>query len=422
MLPILGGIAVGWIVAIGLSSWRRLGGVAGASVMGLMVAFYLAVQHLPSSGDSFCSVNETFNCDLVNRSRWSELGGIPISLLGAGFYAATLVSALLGLRDPARYSRAAHLAAVGGLLSVGYSAFLAWASMQVGAWCLMCISLYGVNLIILVSGLLAVKDSGVSLGAGLGDLVGGRDGSLTPAVGAGAVVFMVGMVGYNQLKSGIEAPAVDAEGKLDLAALFEEVGGTVELDGTEPILGDPGAPFTVVEYADFECPHCAKLAPELTEVVKKNPRIRILFKNYPLSGDCNPQIDGPGHANACGAAYAGECARQQGKFWEMDEVMFKNQEYLKPDDILFMAEQIKLDKETFQACLKDPRTHAAVKADAEAGSKAGLRGTPTMFLKGLDGEKWVRVKGMSDELLLLVNAKETGTPLPPTPPVSSGEH
>ena len=159
MGPIVGGIVAGWLIIIGLLVWRRPLGVAAAGLMGLGVSLYLGRQHHPSAGSSFCSVDDVFNCDVVNRSEYSELFGVPIAFLGAGFYAACLFIGVMLEREPKHHARGAHIVAFGGLFAVLYSGFLAWASSQLGSWCLFCISLYGVNALLLVGGVLNAQRS-----------------------------------------------------------------------------------------------------------------------------------------------------------------------------------------------------------------------------------------------------------------------
>ena len=419
MLPIIAIIAAGWILSLALMTRNRLLGAAVASVFGVAVSLYLGVQHHPSAGESFCSVDSVFNCDTVNRSQWSEVAGIPIALLGAGFYGAMAAVSALGLRSPQSYPRVGTLLTLGGAIGVALSVFLAWASLQLGAWCLFCISLYGVNAILLAAGLWQDKASEEPFGARVSGLFVGKDGSLGPAVGAGLLVFVASMFFYNGLGKGGApgtAAAPGSSGK-DLSAMFMTAAAPLELDGTEPVLGDPAAPYTIVEFADFECPYCGKVAPELVELQRSNPKIKFLFKNYPISDVCNDQVEGARHENACNAAYAGECARQQGRFWQLDEMMFKNQEFLAPADILFMADQLKLDKTAFANCLRDPRTVAAIKADVAAAAKVKVMGTPAIFMHGLAGDTWVQVNGFGDEIRALIAAKEAGT-LPPPPPWS----
>jgi protein-disulfide isomerase/uncharacterized membrane protein len=412
MGTIVGGIVAGWLLIIAVMVWRRPLGLAAAGLMGLGVSLYLGRQHHPSAGSSACSVDDVFNCDVVNRSEYSELFGLPIAFLGAGFYAASLFIGIMLERHPKLHARGAHIVAFGGVFAVLYSGFLAWASSQLGSWCLFCISLYGVNVLLLVGGLLNAKRNPEPFGQALMfGLLGKDDRSIGSMLGAGALAVVLSMMWYRSL--GGTGPATTESGELDYAAMMESVKGTLVVDGTEPVLGDPNAKYTLVEFADFECPHCGKVAPELHKLVEANPDVRVLFKHYPLSNLCNEAISNEFHKNACGAARAAECARLQGKFWEMDRIMFMNQTFLAPEDIKMMAGQVGLDLPVFEACVASPESELAVRQDAAHGNQAGVSGTPAMFLSGLRGAgEFVLVPGGSEDVAALVAAHRKGASIP----------
>ena len=427
--PIIGGIVLGWAVAGGLLARNRLHGLGAAALMGLGVSLYLGVQHHPSMGSSVCSVSDVFNCDTVNRSQYSEIGGVPIAFLGAGFYGAVLLAVGQALRGAAGHLRVGPLVFLGALLSVAYSAFLGWASVQLGAWCLFCISLYGVNLLLLGGSFLESRGAaGRPVAAGLKALFEKDDKTSGSMVTGFILVFALSMFGYNRL-GGPAAAAVASGGgggdvqSADLVALFEASEGPVELDGTEPVYGDPSAPYTIVEWADYECPYCARVAPELKSVIDANPKVRLIFKHYPINMGCNPSVEFEGHANACRAAAAAECALKQGRFWDLSALLFKNQQYLDADGIGFMAKQAGLDEAAFGACLTDPATTAAVSADAVAGARAGVHGTPSLFLKGVTADgAFVHVKGGADVAAVLIAAHQKGVAFPPTPAFTPDGH
>ncbi|RME23143.1 MAG: hypothetical protein D6798_14130 [Deltaproteobacteria bacterium] len=420
-LPLLlGGILTGWLVSAVLMWKDRRLGLAAAALMGLVVSLYLGVQHFADAGSSICSVNDVFDCDRVNRSEYSTLFGIPIAFLGTGFYAAVLTVSLLSLGKPERYARAGSLILVGGALSVLYSLYLAWASVQLGAWCLFCISLYGVNALILVGGWLSRDPEG--LAAALSDR---DDGSLGAMLTAGLLVFVAVMAWANTRSGGAVADtraAVDGGDTAAYARLMEQPEGPLELDGTEPVLGDPNAPYTIVEFADFQCPACAAVSPMMPDLVQRNPNIRVLYKNYPLSGICNPQVQGERHQYACGAAKAGECARQQGRFWDLAHLMFLNQTELDREGLDFMARQVGLDMDAFARCMEDPQTDKAILEDIQAAMTVGVHGTPTLFLHGTHGNQWVELTAGPEGAELLVRAHASGVELPPPPPRQSHEH
>ncbi|HCH66017.1 MAG: hypothetical protein CL927_12020 [Deltaproteobacteria bacterium] len=413
---LLAAIGGGWSVAAALLVWNRLAGIGAAAAMGVGVSLYLGRQHHPSHASSMCNVDEVFNCDVINTSAYSELGGIPIAFLGTAFYFGCLVLVAQAGRSREAYARAGHVVAAGSALSVLYSVFLAYQSTLLGAWCLFCISLYGLNLVLLVGGLWMVQDSGASFGAGVMEAVKGMgDRSLATITISGAVALVLSMGWYGGLGP---VPATSTGGtnaaEVNVAALVEGLAPGAAMDGTEPVYGDPSAPYTVLEWADFECPHCGIVAPELKQLANDHPEIRVVFRNYPLDMACNPNIQREFHKNSCTAAYAAECAQQQGKFWELTGLMFKNQSYLDRAGIETMAEQKGLDVASLGTCMEDPATKAAVKADLEAGESAGVTGTPALFLLGAHGDgTWVKLRASPEQISAIVDAhKAAGAPLP----------
>lgn len=417
---IIGGIATGWIIS-GILLWKnRRFGLAAASLFGLAISLYLGVQHLESMGDSICAVSATFDCDKLNRSEYSELFGIPIAFLGSGFYAAVLGVSIMGLVKPQAYARAGSLVLVGGALSVLYSGFLAWASVQLGAWCLFCIGMYGVNALLLAGGWLTRDPEGLGAVFSASD-----DRSPGAMLTSGLVVFVAAMAWYNTQKGGAVAETEQAAAQGDTSAyaqLMEATEGPLVLDGTEPVLGDPGAPYTLVEFADFQCPACAQVTPMMHELVARNPNIKVLFKHYPLSEICNPQVPGERHKDACRAAKAADCAGQQDRFWDLSHLMFKNQNRLDREGIDFMAGQVGLDAAAFAACMEDPATDKGVLSDIEAAMQVGVHGTPTIFLQGTHGSQWASMVAGPEGAELLVRAHASGQELPAIPPAADHGH
>ncbi len=143
--------------------------------------------------------------------------------------------------------------------------------------------------------------------------------------------------------------------------------------GDSPVRGAPMAPVTVVEFSDFQCPHCAHAHPVLERLVREHEGdVRVVYKNYPL----------PGHTHAREAARAAIAAQRQGKFWEMHDRLFANQEHLERVDIERYAQAIGLDMDRFRADLESEATEARVVADRATGAEVGVEGTPTIFVNG----------------------------------------
>lgn len=405
---LIGGIVAVWLAALGAGKLQPWTGLLVSSLSAMMVSLYLGVQHKDAAGKSICSVDQTFDCDKVNSSAYAELFDIPIAFMGSSFYAGVAMLSILCLRSPAAYKYAAHLVAAGGVVSVLYSVFLAYVSIGIGAWCLFCISMYGLNGIILWQswGLTRGSDKGILAGA----LGGGRS---TNAFAGAAVVMLLGTMAWFNAGAG-ELPKGDSVD--DLSALFEGIEGELTVDGTEPTYGSDAAKYTVVEFADFECPACGRLFPDIHELPKNDPDIQLLFKHFPLSGLCNEGLGGGRHKNSCGAAKAADCAKRQGKFWELTRLMFKNQKHVDPEGIEIMAKQVGIDTEALKACVADPLTDAKVRSDAAHGQAAGVHATPSIYLKGLYGDTWVLVTSGPKGLAKLVAAHKAGKPFPETPP------
>ena len=397
-----------WVTVWWASRFNAWFGLLAASVAALMVSLYLGVRHKDTAGESFCTVSEVFNCDKVNSSVYSELFDIPIAFLGSSFYAGVIALAILSLQSREQYPLASHLVALGGGIAVAYSLFLAYASMTLGALCILCISLYGLNAMVLMFSFGLSKGSEVGILKGA--LAGGR--STNAFVGA-AVVMLIGTMGW--YSSGASA-LPEGDKVEDLGSLFSAVEGSLTVDGTEPTYGSDAAKYKVVEFADFECSYCGRLFPEIHQLPKDEPDIQLTFKHYPLSGMCNEGLPKDRHVNACGAARAADCANRQGKFWDLARLMFKNQRNVDPDGVRFMAQQVGLDVDALMACVDDPMTDQKVRRDVKHGSDAGVHATPSLYLKGLYGDEWVMVTGGPKAVAKLVAAHKAGKAFPDTPP------
>jgi len=407
---LIGMLAAGVILCAGLVAYQRALGLLLTAQYGAGLAVYLAHQHRVglTGGTSICNISSVINCDAVNASRYSEVAGVPIALFGLAFYFVACVLAFKLLKSQSR-TAAAMLMSL-SVLAVGYDIYPAWASYSLGAICLFCAASWAVNLLLLVGSTLEAKGTSpvVAIQAeGSGAVIAGL-----AALIVGVLVYQAGAPSTGG--TGPKAPPEPAA----LASLYELPMGTITLDGTEPMKGDPNAPYTFVEWADFQCPHCAVMFPVMEEILAENKDVKLYYKHYPISGNCNRFVEGARHENACQAAAAAECARGQGRFWELAGQMFKNQEYLGKDDIRFMVEQVGLEPKAFEACMADPATAQSIAADVEAGGTAQISGTPSIFLKGPFGDQWVRVVGGKDAIETILTAARGGKPMPAPPPAN----
>jgi protein-disulfide isomerase len=147
---------------------------------------------------------------------------------------------------------------------------------------------------------------------------------------------------------------------------------TIPVDGS-PVMGPANAKMVIVEFSDFQCPYCILAVPEINAVLKAYPsQVKLIFKQFPL------EI----HSHAFLAATAALAANKQGKFWPMHDALFAHHNQLTRDTMLKLAQELNLDVPRFEKDLDSKEIQEAVAKDVRDGDKAGVEGTPTLFLNG----------------------------------------
>ena len=179
----------------------------------------------------------------------------------------------------------------------------------------------------------------------------------------------------------------------------------VDLRGDEPQVGPNDALVTIIEFSDFQCPYCAKVADPLNDAMDSHEGdVRLIFKHFPLTG----------HKQAAPAAQATWAAHQQGKFWEMHDLLFANQRTLGDEDLAKLGAQLGLDTARYEADRHGDASRKAVEADQAAGQKGGASGTPYFLVNGhpysgaLPAKHWREV--ISYEMKAAQRLVDAGTP------------
>lgn len=156
--------------------------------------------------------------------------------------------------------------------------------------------------------------------------------------------------------------------------------------------GSDDALYTLVEYGDYECPGCGKLFVTIRALHGRlADQLRVVFRHYPRSGV---------HPHAQQAAEASEAAGAQGRFWEMHDLLFSNQNALRTKELLSYAKQLSIDQERFRKELKARIYEERVREDFRRGVANGVYGTPALFING------IRYDGEQDFDTLLIRLKE----------------
>ncbi|MFO0755917.1 MAG: thioredoxin domain-containing protein [Byssovorax sp.] len=427
-----------------------LAALLGLLALGVVVAVYLAVAHLElfhgtGSFHSLCNFGEHLSCDAVNTSDESEIFGVAIATFAVPFYVVLGFLTLHARRAGAGAGagRARLALALGHLLSwgaVAYSAYLL--AVMVGklkTLCLFCLTLDTVNVSALVLTAVAARRGPRAL---LDELRRPFDEGARRAVqiaaGLGAGALGLALAGHGALRSSLEAEAREAvraggepgatapagsggpagagRGAADDGAEADPPKGarklptkrwTVPIDDDDASVGPKDAKVTVVQFADFQCGYCRKLESGMAVVRKQFANeARFVFKHFPMNTGCNGNVQHDKHAFACGAAIAAECARRQGKFWPMHDLLYATQHDLERADgdrHAQHAQQVGLDPAAFSSCMGDPTALAAVRKDADEGAQIKVTGTPRTFING-------RLFGgvLSDDLLSFVIRVELG--------------
>ena len=137
------------------------------------------------------------------------------------------------------------------------------------------------------------------------------------------------------------------------------------------------SPVVLEEYGDYQCPPCGQLYPELKKIEGEyGDQLRIVFHHFPLMKT---------HKNALAAAHAAEAARNQNKFWEMHDRLYRNQkEWVDQEDprptFISYARELKLNVEQFKRDMDSNQVDQRISADIQRGAAAGVTGTPTVFI------------------------------------------
>lgn len=374
-----------WVVFLRVLLVVTLLGAVFASAYLLSRATRLATGQA-QPGDGICRSVGSFSCDSVLLSDSARFfGAIPSAAVGFGVFAGLFL-----------------LYAIQGRGSLGALAFVTAGYLCGAAWfvyvmlfrlrqiCVVCLICHVLALVILV---LAWR-----LRRRQRPVVAWRV-FLTNLAFVGMTA--VGVVLADQLGTVRSSPG------FVLARYRSQPLRDIAVRPDDPTLGPASAAVTCVLFEDFQCPTCAEAAKALKRFQAAHAgEVRLVIKHFPLSRDCNPTVKGywDGHPQACEAARAGEAARALGRFWEYQELVYREQDRLPERPFLEWADRCGLDPDRFRELMDAPETVERVRQDVEAGAAAGIEGeTPVLFVQGRRFHPW-----WSERLLALTAAQLTG--------------
>lgn len=421
--------ASGWLLALGF-----------LALLGLSDTIYLSVLHwqvhnLPGHV-SFCAVNEEVNCDTVALSAYSQVAGVPVSTMGGLVYLGLLVLVVWGLLARRSSFPFGLASSVCGMACAAAAFLFLVSELNIQSFCIMCMVLYGVNLLAALVCVLGGRKVGLPpsslaslplLGLLMGTVAFALESSDRLATGWPGLVALgggaaVGLVLLNLREAGNRWAAWAAALRAELGVLFASrgrgiglsaaalvlLGGTVGLtwsiypaprteiaggvadlaSGRTPEghawIGAEHPEVTIVEYSDYECPFCGRAHESIRHIVRENKDwLRLVHVHMPLDQTCNPMLKRPFHRHSCACARAAECAGEQDAFWQMNDRLFLRRGGLDDGGLVVLAENMGLDAVAFRSCMESERSAGAIAANLAECRRLRLRpATPTFRLGG----------------------------------------
>lgn len=336
-------------------------------------------------GDSFCNVNEKINCDSVALSKYSNVLGIPVPVLGLIFFVIVILLAMRALKQM-RSGQVGDLTRKLLVLSAGVGVacsliFGLISATKIGAFCLVCCIVYFLcfsNLYFTLQVSKEVKKEAP------------RKDTLSPAtIFIFAAVILAQYLFYPladfAAKNGDVAVEEDAPTELLQQAKTQySTESSYEIPVQKsPSVGSTDAKVTVVEFSDFQCPHCANNHKNMPPILKSfGSKVRVIYKNFPLDPACN--TGGP-HRNACYSAYAARCVFNKfgmDSFVEMQDYLFKGADSTTKESIAEKAVELGFSKSDFESCLQSSEVRDQIKEEIDLGRSLNIEGTPAIFVNG----------------------------------------
>lgn len=360
------------------------------AILGAIVSIYSIQHHLNvrafGQTDAFCNINQSFSCDDIARSAYSELFGIPLGVFGLAYFLSSIVLLMVGLKS-SRKGADAHLQVYALMVGVGVlvSVLLAGISVfQIGSGCLTCIMVYVLCLMqALALWLYRRALRGPWL---LGGLV---NAGITAAMATVLTTVVYSSLispppKQNEIASDTSDPAANqalnyANKLYDVPVAKSAYSGF----GEDYRKGGDQAKVVLVEFADFECPACARFGLILSTLAKEfGDQVLVVFKNFPLDKACNSSMTNQLHENACLLAVAARCAGQYGKFWEFHDMAFARQKQGNAETVKTWLLGLGIGKSEVDACLESPSKFEKIKADVDLGLSVEVDGTPSLYING----------------------------------------
>lgn len=352
--------------------------VISLSLFGFADSVYLSISHYRVYTDisyrSFCVITRAINCDTVSQSPHSILLGLPVSIWGVIGYTFLLLLMLFARSKRADKKRIWSLLFFISLIYSAYSIVLfAISTFYIKSYCILCIATYAVNLLLLFYIWLIRRrfDQTELISAFKQDfayLWGIRKQTIavfSPFL-VGIIILQIFLPAYWHM-----TPA--------------PISGNIPTGITEkgyPWIGAKNPKLIITEFADYQCFQCKKMHFYLRELIAKYPeKIRLVHRHFPMDHRFNPLVKERFHIGAGKMALMAEYAKMRGKFWEMNDLLYKltDKKFINTRKI---GSKIGLNYQGLSLSSSDPVLRYALKHDIAVGIKLGITGTPGFAING----------------------------------------
>ena len=360
------------------------------AIIGFLTSVKLALIYWdanfnPYALPSFCSINDLIDCDGVAKTTHSQFFGIPLAVWGLFLYFVFLFFTYVdklknieikGFRIFAYFdvfkNPEVYMCALGEIAFLISMSLACLSIFEIEKICVLCFFTYILNLILA----LIAKPKGENLWSvvviSVKDLIDGLKVKKYAILFAILVLAAAGVLTYTTM-SNILAPQVKLQQEYS-----KKAGDYGSVTGN--VLGDENAAVIIHEYTDYQCPYCFVLNTMMHRAVSELKNIKVVHHNVPLDKECNPIMKQQMHPGSCMLSRYAIAAGLQGKYWDMNNLLF-DKEFVDEADVLEAAKTIKgLNLEKLKADVNSDKVKEELKKEIEEAIKIGINGTPAIML------------------------------------------
>lgn len=356
-----------------------VGMVLALALIGFADSIYLAVSHHRVYVDigyrSFCAITKSVNCDTVSQSPYAVFLGMPVAVWGIfGYMLILALMAISGFEHGPRKRMWPSIFFVSLTYSLFSVIFAGISTFLIKSYCLMCILTYAINFFLLYYAWLINK----RFGSG-GFLAGlGKDLHLITHNRAKTAVILLPFLSIWILVWGLFPDYWTF--KPDIAS--PEIASGITSEG-EPWIGATEPSLTIIEYADYRCFQCRKMHFYLRELISRNPdSIRLVHRHFPMDQKFNPLLKEQVHAGSGRMALLALYAASQGRFWQMNDLLFSLREEYKHINMKELSKKSGLATKDLARMVGHPLLVQKLRKDIQDGLSLGIEGTPAYVIDG----------------------------------------